>query len=48
MEGGTGGGLINFSPLKRGGYLRGGLNRGFTVPLWMLGGAIGESDTYGL
>ena len=27
------GGLINFPPLKRGGgaYLRGGLNRGFTV-----------------
>ena len=37
MEG-RGGGLINFPPLKRGGgllergtYLRGGLNRGFTV-----------------
>ena len=35
-DGGEGGGLINFPPLKRGGgggvaYLRGGLNRGFTV-----------------
>ena len=33
-DGGEGGGLINFPPLKGGGgvaYLRGGLNRGFTV-----------------
>ena len=31
MEGGGGGELINFPPLKRGGVIReGGLNRGFT------------------
>ena len=28
------GGLINFAPLKRGGLLEGGLNRGFTVRVY--------------
>ena len=28
------GGLINFPPLKRGGLLERGLNRGFTVVVW--------------